>query len=721
MKKSTIQTLTRNQRRIAAAFMLTSFLPTASLALPTLPQIANGTANITTTNNTMTITNSANAIINWQGFSIGSNETTRFIQPSAASAVLNRITGGDPSRILGALQSNGKVLLINPNGILFGQNSRVDVNGLIASTLNITNQDFLAGRMKFNAGPIAGKVENQGKITTPNGGQVYLIAPDVTNSGVITAPNGVILLAAGKEVLLVDKTNPEIAMVVSAPEHQSINLGTLVADAGRVGMYGGIVRQKGIISADSAVMEGGRIFLKATREANVEAGSTTSANGSKGGSVTVQTETGETLASGAISATGSAGEGGTVRLLGTGVGLFDTATVDASGITGGGTVLVGGDFQGKNPLVLNAEATFMGKDTTIKADAVNGGDGGKVIVWADNTTRAYGSISARGGVNGGNGGFVETSGKNYLDFQGIADLRAPHGSVGTLLLDPSNITILATNYTPNYSSGTFVSGVFSNVVGTAGLSWGVINTQLGLGSLVIQTSPGLSGNGDILINGGTSTALTSANSLTLLANRDIAFVPSVNVTNSGNGDINLIAGWNNTGWAVNSGTGNITFGAGSSLSVAGNFYGSAGNAITLDTGSTVVAGTVNLTAGTISQNSGAIVRASNKLLIKADNISFQGTMIGKCLTGGGCVDITGYTSGRAIEIGGATATVGTLSITQADLAAINPASSNIRSGQILIGDTNAGSATFKGNFTSPGGMFALVYGATISQLPKHND
>ena len=290
---------------IAALVTAASLLlaPVSTIALPTVPQVINGTANVTTSGSAMTITNSANAIINWQGFSIGQNESTRFIQPSAASSVLNRITGGDPSKILGALQSNGKVLLINPNGILFGQNARVEVNGLIASTLNITNQDFLAGKMNFTAGSIVGKVENQGNITTPNGGQVYLIASDVTNSGVITAPNGDILLAAGKEVLLVDKNNPEIAMVVSAPEHQSINLGTLVADAGRVGVYGGIVRQKGIISADSAVKDlTGRIFLKSTRQTVLDSGSSISANGTgtaDGGKIVVWSD-GETVAAGAI-------------------------------------------------------------------------------------------------------------------------------------------------------------------------------------------------------------------------------------------------------------------------------------------------------------------------------------------------------------------------------------------------------------------------------------
>ncbi|HIJ81639.1 MAG TPA: filamentous hemagglutinin N-terminal domain-containing protein, partial [Desulfuromonadales bacterium] len=174
---------------VAALVAAASLALTAATvhALPSGPQVISGTATIGTVGNSMTVTNSANAIINWQGFSIGQGESTRFIQPSATSAVLNRVTGGDPSKILGTLQSNGKVLLINPNGILFGQGSRVDVNGLIASTLGISNDDFLAGRMKFTTGPTAGKVDNQGAITTPAGGEVYLIAPDVSNSGIITA------------------------------------------------------------------------------------------------------------------------------------------------------------------------------------------------------------------------------------------------------------------------------------------------------------------------------------------------------------------------------------------------------------------------------------------------------------------------------------------------------------------------------------------------------
>ncbi|CAH2032636.1 two-partner secretion domain-containing protein [Trichlorobacter ammonificans] len=425
---------------LLAAALLASSAGTV-YALPTSPTVVSGTAGIVSSGGTMTITNSANAIINWQGFSIGQGETARFIQPSALSAVLNRVTGGDPSKILGALQSNGKVLLINPNGILFGPNSRVDVNGLIASTLTITNEDFLAGRMKFSAGPTAGKVENRGSIATPSGGGVYLIAPAVENSGVITAPNGDVLLAAGKEVLLVDRRSPEIAVVVTAPAGESLNLGTIVADAGRIGMYGSVVRQKGRISANSAVQDAqGRIFLKSSGETTVASGSVTSADGS-------------------------------------------------------GTA-----------------------------------SGGKVIVWSDGATVVDGTISAKGGEQGGNGGFVETSGGN-LAVNKAPDLTAPFGSGGTWLLDPYDIIIGSIDTTGTYTGS-------PNFVGNGGSSPSFIGASMIAGvldggtSVVVDTTGSGGGTGTITVSSAINTANAAAATLTLKAHNDITIDAALTMNNS---------------------------------------------------------------------------------------------------------------------------------------------------------------------------------------------
>ncbi|WP_241522975.1 filamentous hemagglutinin N-terminal domain-containing protein [Herminiimonas fonticola] len=388
----------------------------AAYAAPINPTVVNGQVTFSQDGNVFSITNSPNAIINWGSFSISQGEVVRFLQQSSNSSVLNRITGQDPSRIMGALQSNGRVYLINPNGIVFGAGAQVNVNGLIASTLDIANADFLAGKNKFFSGVTAGSVVNEGEITTPSGGKVFLIAPDVTNSGIITSPQGEVVLAAGHSVQLADSSNPAMHVVLSAPTNSAINIGQVIAQGGKIGIYGAVVNQRGTLNANSAVVgENGKIILKSTRTTLLEAGSVTTATG--------------------------AGSGGEVQVLGEQVGLMGNALVDVSGQSGGGTALIGGDYQGKNSAVMNAEQTFVDKDAVIKADAIASGDGGKVIVWGNKTAQVYGSIFALGGALSGNGGFVETSG-HYLDVAGIrVNAGAANGKNGQWLLDPLNIVV----------------------------------------------------------------------------------------------------------------------------------------------------------------------------------------------------------------------------------------------------------------------------------------
>ena len=166
-------------------------------ANPMGASVVAGNVTIQQAGNALNITNSPNSIINWQQFNIASGEVTRFIQQSASSAVLNRVTGQDPSSILGALQSNGRVFLINPNGIVFGAGSRLDVAGLIASTHGMSDADFAAGKLNFSGSSTA-SVINQGVIETSTGGRVYLLAQDVQNSGLIHTPQGEVWLVAGK-------------------------------------------------------------------------------------------------------------------------------------------------------------------------------------------------------------------------------------------------------------------------------------------------------------------------------------------------------------------------------------------------------------------------------------------------------------------------------------------------------------------------------------------
>ncbi len=132
---------------------------------------------------------------------------------------------------------------------------------------------------------------------------------------------------------------------------------------------------------------------------------------------------------------------GSIHILGSQVGLLGNAQIDATATVGAGTILIGGDYQGKNSAIRNALRTYVGSNVVIRADAVETGNGGKVIVWADEVTRFYGTITARGGATSGDGGFIETSGKQQLDFQGTVSASAANGAAGTWLLDPENITI----------------------------------------------------------------------------------------------------------------------------------------------------------------------------------------------------------------------------------------------------------------------------------------
>ena len=199
------------QRKLVSVAVAACFAGRFAYANPVGPTVVSGKATISSQGNVLSVINTPGAIINWQQFSIGAAETTRFIQQSAASTVLNRVTGVDPSVILGTLQSNGRVFLINPNGMFFGANARVDVAGLVASTLNITNEDFLAGRMRFVADrAFAAPVINQGNITAAPGGRVMLIGSAVDNQGVISAPGGDIILAAGKAVRVAEEGAPRL-------------------------------------------------------------------------------------------------------------------------------------------------------------------------------------------------------------------------------------------------------------------------------------------------------------------------------------------------------------------------------------------------------------------------------------------------------------------------------------------------------------------------------
>ncbi|HEX2544843.1 MAG TPA: filamentous hemagglutinin N-terminal domain-containing protein, partial [Ramlibacter sp.] len=240
-------------------------------AAPTGGVVAAGSASIAATGAQTTITQgSASAVINWQGFSVGAGEAVRFVQPGSSSVTLNRVLGGDASAIHGRLSANGKVFLVNPAGVLFGPGASVNVGGLVASTLNISDADFMAGRHSFSGGSRAAVI-NQGSITAADGGYVALLGAHVANEGSISARLGSVALAAGEAIRL-DVLGDNLLHVTverAAVDALARNGGVIQADGGQVllttqaagSLLSGAVNNTGVIQAQTLDVRSGTIRL----------------------------------------------------------------------------------------------------------------------------------------------------------------------------------------------------------------------------------------------------------------------------------------------------------------------------------------------------------------------------------------------------------------------------------------------------------------------------
>ena len=424
-------------RQQLLALICTGLVASSGSTNPTNPDVVAGNALFDQNGSVLSITSADGTIINWQDFSIAEGELTQFLQSGAGAAVLNRVLGTNVSEILGQLQSNGRVFLINQNGIVFGESAVIDTNGFVASTLDISNNDFLNNVLHFQGN--GGRIENRGLIRVNGNGDIALLAPDIQNSGLIQTENGQILLAAGRDIEISSTDFSHITFRVQAPGDQVVNLGQIIADQGAISLLAGRLDQQGELTVRQ--QGDGRIFLEAD-DVNV------------GGSVTVA--------------------GGGIDVLGDNV-VIENARLSTASDSGGGTIRIGGDYQGGNG-IRTAATTTIGANSVIDASGVGNADGGRVIVWSDNATQVDGQILARGGANGGDGGFVETSSKGVLDFSVPVDASAPQGNPGEWLLDPEDITI-------------------------DGGRAGSIETALNQGtSVTIQTSEGGNGEGNINVN-----------------------------------------------------------------------------------------------------------------------------------------------------------------------------------------------------------------------------
>lgn len=640
------------------------------LANPSGALVVNGAANIAAAGNTLTITNSAGAIINWQSFSIGSNEVTRFVQPSASSSVLNRVVANDPSVLLGQLSSNGKVFLINPAGILVGAGARIDTAGFVASTLNLANSDFLAGRLNFVGDDGAKGVTNRGEIVTPAGGSVYLIGANVANEGIIRTPGGETLLAAGQSVRLIDTATPGVSVEITGASGQATNLGEISAEAGRVGITGALIRQSGTVSASSVVREGGRIFLKAVQRVDMDGGK--------------------------LDVSSTAGKGGRVEITGDEVALTGNAMVDASGATGGGQILVGGGYRGGERSVANAGSTLVESGVSLKADATGDGDGGLVVAWATGQTTAKGSLSARGGAFGGNGGVIETSG-HTVDFAGVRiDAGSPKGKSGFWLIDPYDLVI-------DSSSASTISTALNTTTDVLVEASG--SSCSGPGGMTCSGSD-LNGNGfaDIFIQSPIQRTATSGSStLTMTAEGNIEFSDALGNSpgiSASTGVLNVVlnAGRSIVGnpWGMPSDiatTGTVTLNASTGIGGGGMPFVVDASTVSFNN---ATSGTVYLHSlyanpitidGSNAGTSGTIIRAYNGLIIPATGLSSGGDIqlsattvdIGGTVSAPGKTIYAGPYSANPVSIEGASA----FDVSSAEIAKLS-------AGKVVIGDDGFG-------------------------------
>lgn len=552
------------------SLFLSSAVPMA-MANPAGGTVVAGSATIQSSGNTLTVTqNSSRAVVNWQGFSIGAGELTQFVQPSANAAILNRVTGGDPSAIMGAMQSNGQVYLINPSGIVFGPNAAVHTGGLIVSTLDVSNGQFMrGGDLTFSGDSTAG-IYNYGELKAIEG-DIYLIASNVANHGVIQASQGSAGLIAGQSVTLVDGARPHLPVTAngkSLSETGVTNTGLidavkveLAANGGNV--YALAINNSGTVRATGSVERNGHIYLTSPGNKIVNTGDLVAKSGAAGGKVTIDAgASGVAQVSGTIDVSGT--RGGEVQVTGDHVALA-SATIDASASDAdGGVVLIGGDYKGANPDVHNAKTTVVSADSHIDVDAGARGNGGVAIVWADGKTDFSGTITGRGGEQSGNGGFAEVSGKQELFFDGLVNLSAPAGDVGLLLLDPVNVTI-----------GT----------GAGELDPSTIETAVGMNDVVIHTTGDSGGSEAGKIKIKKAIKYNEDNRLSFIAHDEIEVRASV--LNRGDGTLNFIAGWDGSTGIVGPGplteplanSSEITFFDVDAILDAGAFGATGGNVV----------------------------------------------------------------------------------------------------------------------------------------------
>lgn len=711
-------------------------------ALPTGWNVTSGNVSFVQNGSTLNIHQATpQALVNFATFNVGAGALVDIRQPGSSSALLARTTGGDPSQIYGQIKANGALWLINPAGIMVGAGARIDVGSFIASTLNVSDSDFLAGRLTFKAGTgaTAGEVRNAGTITTASGGSIYLVAPSVTNTGTLNAPRGEVLLAAGQSVQLVDTGTPGVSVAITGTAGEVKNLGRIAAEAGRIGLAAGLVSNSGRIDADSVVREGGRVFLRASGDLKTTAGSDISANGTTGGNVVLYAD-GAAVIDGRVSATGSAGRGGYVDTSGQrSLDVVDAPVVGRGGewhidplsieiVAGGGT----GGTTGGNAVTSTETGAHIGADLiTAQLDA-----GTDVSITTGSATPGAGDITVNAAIaktgavdsaltlNASNNIVINapiTSAASALTLNlnsnQANDANTNHAVKLDASLDLHGGVLSVSERTGQSGNGTLdiASGTTSlNAPGSA-INAATVNVASGATLAIGRAGSALSGvlnNAGTVAVGGTGTAVldhggTHTGVFAVAAPAGLSFAGghsfNAGTSFSGGGAVE----WADT---VNLGT-SLTFGGAANTLVLHGvaIFGSAGSVLTTQGTATVVDSQVALRDGAVWQNSGSIdVRSDGAISANEANTRFENN--GTVTTSGTFANVLTGSATAANFINNGTF-VKSAAVDQQYTNVTNGATGTVR---VNAGELRLQAATLGGNVQIDAGAHATLDGLNLN-------
>jgi filamentous hemagglutinin family protein len=654
----------------------------------------------------------ANLFHSFDRFGLETGQVANFLSHPDIANIFGRVVGGEASYINGLLQvsgGNSNLYLLNPAGIVFGANASLNVpadfTATTATGIGFEHQNWLE---VFGENPWAslvgnpnalsfdlahrGAIVNEGNLTVLPGSHLGLIGGVVVNTGTLQASDGGISVTAvpGESLVRLSAVGNVLSLDVSA-------------DATGMGMQP--LQLPELLTG--GMTQNSRLVVNADGTVNVV-----------GSGLQIDPQTGTTIVLGRVSVSGDSGAIGetpTVQVLGDRVVLHNT-TIDASGTNGGGNIFIGGDFQG-NGTIPNARYTFIDAQSSIVADALQQGNGGHIIVWADETTGFFGNISARGGLNGGDGGFVEVSGKQNLIFDGTVDLSAAGGNLGTLLLDPANITISNDPSDPDTVEGLLPDILAGDFDGE--------EITLNAATLASQT-------GNILLEATNDITIADGVSLSFAPGGSIAFTADADNANGGAFFMNFDSSINTNGRSLSI-TGSTINTFGGSIKTTQNTSPFAAGSVSLMASGDITSGDISSGAPTPTDAGDIIIDSSNgavtttnatlnssggDISISARNDIYTGNLTTSHSTPGNIIlnSSNGQVNTAAGTLDVAGATGGDVTITaQLDINTGNIAATGGSGGQIDLHSLGGSIDTSRGTVIAAGGV-----GGSIDLLAAEN-